>query len=525
MGDSTDIRNVIEAFQALDTGSQKQALQTIAKRVDELRNVLSKSLCFDVIGSMPVELVFQVAFYLEPSEIFIMRMVSKRWNELFSISTACKTSFQSFFPSRNLDTTAPTWEETFTKYAKQHLALKMGRPFSKALFIFARRFNEQASHVTYSSGMVAYQTSGPGLPPSLRVLNLRTSKVMTFSPTHVIAHIRLNEEIVAVVLLNCWCEVWNHQSGKKGTFRLPDGSKVTDFAVDGETVAVSFGYLQVLVWNLNSDVSREVLLPRMPLCLVLDAMEDRLMALYPIRITPPAKTTGKEQNTADNTTSLKAKVTDISSPKNGNLLKIEVPFDLPNIEWRHPLFLNHSGACIVCPQNPLPALDTSLYVGFMTYSKPLQKFLVRTYQNDKLSSRCRCYTGTSEVIVSEEIAYRFHQRADGPFLLILDPRSPEGWRSVRIEGLRILVPASRLFEKVCEVPNGIRGDDKFLVFVYDDGVEVWCFDEDEEYDDDPDYRKEYEKQAAERAAARQTRERPNQASLFQYYMHSSGIVP
>nr|KMM68738.1 hypothetical protein CPAG_05062 [Coccidioides posadasii RMSCC 3488] len=259
--------DVIDAFQALTAEARRNVCRTLVAEFShaechEVWDLIFNRFHFDVLENLPLELTARVAGYLEPSETFRLRQVSRRWNELFSTPAICASSFRSFNSHQILNTSAAEWKQSYSRYAKCQLALRTGRPAGEALYSDISSDWSQCNDntISYSDGMIAWAKN-----QVILLLCLRSGRARYFNTA--------NRHVVVS------CQVWNHKSGKEGMLRLPSANyKVSlgyirhNFLVDEDTIAVYLaGSQSIIVWDLQTETSRQIYIGAEPFHIFLDA--------------------------------------------------------------------------------------------------------------------------------------------------------------------------------------------------------------------------------------------------------------
>ncbi|WEW59393.1 hypothetical protein PRK78_004864, partial [Emydomyces testavorans] len=407
--------------------------------------------------------------------------VSKRWNELFSAAAVCSSSFYSSNSNASLDTTAPEWRKVYLRHAKRRLALTTGRPSSKASYPCGWGSSSHDKNlIFYSHGMLAW--CEPQNRRVVHLLCLRSGAVKCFVSANLeaIVCVRVSDRIVAVLTSHGYCQVWNYESAKEGIFRLPDandgesrGMVKNDFLVDEDTVAICLaGRRSIIVWNLRSQISREIETASPPFHMFLHAQRNQLIAIH----------FGNEQSRMETIEfDPVSQLVGITYSTDGSYPSGHRSFLLPFPRARMVFFpLFRKVPLVDGPDGVAFSLrrddEMEDFVAFLSYSKGLNRPILRFYPKSFYAPIRRA---DHAIIVSSDVLYCVTYRVTSPGISpdVYNPRQHEPTYSEIgvIEGL--LSKGTRTY------PYNVYhcfGDDLFYgVVSHHHGIQVWCFDEDQ----------------------------------------------
>jgi len=110
---------------------------------------------FDVFGQLPMELVHDVASYLNDLDIISSRRVCKRWQEILRSEELCrKVCFQHNFTNQRQLSTDMTWEAFLSHKSGIQHSLVHGRPWAK--YVHRLSFGrDDLRNVVYHNGKLA----------------------------------------------------------------------------------------------------------------------------------------------------------------------------------------------------------------------------------------------------------------------------------------------------------------------------------------------------------------------------------
>jgi hypothetical protein len=93
--------------------------------------LLKRNFHCDVFGTVPLEIAFCVAAYLDPLDIVVLRRVSKRWHSLLTAEELSMQVYLDCWPRQGLPDSANWTEHLDQRLCCEH-SLACGRPWSKA---------------------------------------------------------------------------------------------------------------------------------------------------------------------------------------------------------------------------------------------------------------------------------------------------------------------------------------------------------------------------------------------------------
>ncbi|EIT77725.1 hypothetical protein AFCA_011998 [Aspergillus flavus] len=212
----------------------------------------------DILGTLPTEVAVQISRHLDLSEIHIFRRVSRRWNCLLS-SRLFRDAVCHQYVGHNSRSIALESPDAFTQYAKQRVRLERGQPISKVL-------NRPYSPIPNATGLVGLDFSHGNYgwieDAIVYVHNLHSNTTQSFCTENrdTFTALRISESIVAAITLHGFCHVWSIQTNDSAYFRLPS-LNWKYFVVRGVNVAMAFSGItasgpdSIIHWQLDCRVT------------------------------------------------------------------------------------------------------------------------------------------------------------------------------------------------------------------------------------------------------------------------------
>ncbi|KAE8133753.1 F-box domain protein [Aspergillus pseudotamarii] len=261
-----EVQDILTRFKHLKSTSARRALYHLLleqMHPYEWRDVRDRmnqvSFQKDILGSLPTEVAVKISRHLDLSEIHIFRRVSKRWNFLLS-SRLFRDAVCHRYVGHNCRSIALDSPDAFTQYAKQHIRLERGQPISKVL-------NRPYSPILDATGLVSLEFSHGSYAwiedAIVYVHNLHSNTMQSFCTDNrdPFTALRISESIVAAITLHGFCHVWSLQTNDSAYFRLPS-LQWKYFVVRGMNVAIAYngaiasGPDCIIHWQLDCRVTR-----------------------------------------------------------------------------------------------------------------------------------------------------------------------------------------------------------------------------------------------------------------------------
>ncbi|TPX22291.1 hypothetical protein DIZ76_014159 [Coccidioides immitis] len=478
--------DVIDAFRALTAEARRNVCRTLVAEFShaechEVWDLIFNRFHFDVLENLPLELSARVAGYLEPSETFRLRQVSRRWNELFSTPAICGSSFRSFNSHQILNTSAAEWKQSYSRYAKCQLALRTGRPAGEALYSDISSDWSQCNDntISYSDGMIAWAKN-----QVILLLCLRSGRARYFNTANrqVVVCVRVSSRIIAALTSHGSCQVWNHKSGKEGMLRLPSANyKVSlgyirhNFLVDEDTIAVYLaGSQSIIVWDLRTETSRQIYIGAEPFHIFLDAKGKTLTVM---------RLEDAHENLVYRHGDHISQIVGVtySIDRNSRSDQRSFSFPLPNsvmsVDLRLHSCLNNIKSCCFRlsttishdKKDDAQPLAVGEFITFISYSNILNRPVARFYPEipcGEMDKRCLA------TVMSEGLVYYLAENDTDSSAIVLDYRRGE---AIQAPGINL---ASGVFGGNSQYPCYCFGDTFIYGIGLSDVVRVWCFDED-----------------------------------------------
>ncbi|KAL8722306.1 MAG: hypothetical protein Q9225_001211 [Loekoesia sp. 1 TL-2023] len=221
---------------------------------------------FDIIGNLPVEVLYMIFAYLEIYQAFQLRRVSKIWLKRLSAPDFVEAILQPWFALGDVDLRMPSnisAEEALAIKAEHVDAFQTGNPFSMTQGEWAFRLDDMITHrlsnIDYSCGRLAWVDEHPGL---LHVRNLESGHETLHMPPNreKISGIRLSSDIVAAHTASGKCYVWDCATGAPHSLQLPS-AWVIALTTSGKSLAVLHNAeveerFDITTWHLDTRQTR-----------------------------------------------------------------------------------------------------------------------------------------------------------------------------------------------------------------------------------------------------------------------------
>lgn len=252
MATKSDVDTVVTVFEksknVSDRNSFVRCLFHTLPRIhlrELVHHAASLDFRFDIIGSLPTEILCLVFMNLDIYQIFQLRRVSKRWLAALSAPQIVQSMLCPWFSMGPVDLQMPlnlSYEESLAIKAEHVDAFKTGNPFSILQGTWTskpapRRPKMNIRNVEYSHGRLAWLTA-----QQLHVRTLASGQELLYGPFsgEKIQFVRLSPDIVAAVTFSGNCYVWEHAKDDPHVIRLPSGWFMS-LAVFGKSLAVVTG--------------------------------------------------------------------------------------------------------------------------------------------------------------------------------------------------------------------------------------------------------------------------------------------
>ncbi|KAJ5329132.1 hypothetical protein N7452_009522 [Penicillium brevicompactum] len=162
----------------------------------------------DILGCLPLELAGRVAQHLDPTDLFILRRVSKRWNTILSQRYVLSSFINARI--RPLQRTMPV--QDLEDIIQTRWRLETGNPLAERRFPISTPF--QFSESKYCSGWLAFFPEDlTDRNQQVACVEIQTGVVKYFTTDNRVElnDIQLTDLLVSVVTSNGYCYVWNYR--------------------------------------------------------------------------------------------------------------------------------------------------------------------------------------------------------------------------------------------------------------------------------------------------------------------------
>ncbi|KAL1992107.1 hypothetical protein VTN49DRAFT_4139 [Thermomyces lanuginosus] len=214
---------------------------------------------YDIVGSLPLELVLTIAEYLEPADIVRYRKVSKRWRSTFSSDEIIMAALRKTLTFLNIENTEVSAAEAIT-YFEWHHRLQYGRPVKKMSLPWTRRPGWD-DDVSYHSRRLCYRMKRA---VGVEVLDLETGEKSSWTVDKEFANndwkLRLSDHYVLIIIP--WKRkliAWDTKTSQQYARQIPRGL-IHHISIEKDSVLVIVDIesgLSLYIWDLGSDHFRE----------------------------------------------------------------------------------------------------------------------------------------------------------------------------------------------------------------------------------------------------------------------------
>ncbi|KAJ5348298.1 uncharacterized protein N7506_001551 [Penicillium brevicompactum] len=162
----------------------------------------------DILGCLPLELAGRVAQHLDPTDLFILRRVSRRWNTILSQRYVLSSFIHARI--RPLQRTMPV--QDLEDIIQTRWRLETGNPLAERRFPISTPF--QFSESKYCSGWLAFFPEDlTDRNQQVACVEIQTGVVKYFTTDNRVElyDIQLTDLLVSAVTSNGYCYVWNYR--------------------------------------------------------------------------------------------------------------------------------------------------------------------------------------------------------------------------------------------------------------------------------------------------------------------------
>ncbi|KAL1989677.1 hypothetical protein VTN49DRAFT_6874 [Thermomyces lanuginosus] len=132
---------------------------------------------YDIVCSLPLELLLEIVQYLEPAGVVGNQRVSKRWRSVFSSDTVIKLAMRQTLAFLGLNDTDVRGAATeATAYFRWRHCLQNGRPMKKVFLPWPQKLEEKPRHTAYYSRRLVYESADDNGGLVICMLDLKTGQ-------------------------------------------------------------------------------------------------------------------------------------------------------------------------------------------------------------------------------------------------------------------------------------------------------------------------------------------------------------
>ncbi|KAL2000837.1 hypothetical protein VTN02DRAFT_2576 [Thermoascus thermophilus] len=527
-----DATSIIASFKALKgKEARRAAYHGILDQLlpDEWREVRERvdvrSFKYDILGSLPLELIARICEFLDLREIISLQRVSRCWNRLLSSPLIYRTAFRVDCINEPLpDVSDAEWQSLFIKYAKRRLLLELGRPYTKAVYPYRFKcwdFYPPQDVMAYCGGRFAWaETDRDGRSLGVAVHCLRSGTISRFTTENreLILCVRLSETAVSVVTGRGYCHLWNYTTGENGSFRLPSAS-IRDFVVNGGKVVISSATaLSLIIYDLQTRTTRTIDLKSPPLRIIPHPSEDTLAVVQLDHICG-------NDSCKDHACPVTGIIVTRYSFDGPSVTRQQSPISLSlprDRTWTlnrtvFPVRSSVHGAIQIPLRSSSVSSNSSSSSSSISSNNTHYAFVYYNLKTDKASLRIYGYEidppPLQPVLVSHNLMYYITDGTERPEIWIFNPDGPLKHRRSEITEIEGSLASGGTGDAAAPAAGGGHarrphrrgfpfGDSEFFGLATPSGLEVWCFDEgDHMAADVPSYRQAREERARFRAQA------------------------
>ncbi|CDM26815.1 hypothetical protein DTO013E5_6990 [Penicillium roqueforti] len=223
--------SILEGFVALrDRSSRREVLNAILDTLDsyEIREVKSRlepvTFQLDLLGKLPIELVAMLVEYLDLADLVILQRVSKRWRELLS-STIVFTTAVRHHMGENIIKSGST-PIGFGALVKKRIRAERGIPAVVAtipnnLCCNVANIMEREA-LSCFNGVCAWIEKSTD-QTTIFMVNLSTGKnrILTTANRERFIYVQVSDTLVSAISVRGYCHVWNISEEQYKSFRIP----------------------------------------------------------------------------------------------------------------------------------------------------------------------------------------------------------------------------------------------------------------------------------------------------------------
>ncbi|KAF2230702.1 hypothetical protein EV356DRAFT_326216 [Viridothelium virens] len=255
---------VADAFRNLQTKHDRRvALDGILQNLDShewralSQRLASRSFTFDIIGSLPIELVGSIFGWLVWTDVFIYRRVSSHWLAVLGSPTISRLTLSRWAPELNI----PTDNQQLHALTQRISAFRHGKPFFYSTFATepvlptARDLTDASRSFCLHDEYAAWVEDSSNRD-CLKVFNLQTGNLLSYRTPgrQTIRGIALSETLVATITHSTICCVLTLDTWEQKSFRLPSSRVEAITTRNGMVAALMSGEKpSVVCYNYNDN--------------------------------------------------------------------------------------------------------------------------------------------------------------------------------------------------------------------------------------------------------------------------------
>ncbi|PCH04791.1 Hypothetical protein PENO1_025830 [Penicillium occitanis (nom. inval.)] len=272
--DNAHVGRIIHDFKSLPT---KQARKAVLNAIlddltsSERRELYARPkdpLQYDIVGSLPLELVLKIAKHLAPLRVWIIQRVSKRWQAIFTSKEIYRAIHFRSYPFTLLGA-----EDTTLSSSVAMMRCKYGYPRTQAYYPWPKGlqcdFEEPSTAeqlISYYSGKVAWLATDQR---TACVRDLTTGTVMEFitETRGVVRFVHLSGNFL-FVQASGYCTAWELATHQSHQIRLPS-PHILEINARHDRAAILIGRPSeestILSWHFGTDSVRSTNVQGQPL--------------------------------------------------------------------------------------------------------------------------------------------------------------------------------------------------------------------------------------------------------------------
>ena len=268
--ESSLLTQEFDRLQIRGRGSIKALYDSLSKQqIRELKGLIeSTEFRFDIVTSLPVELIPLVFRHLELYQLFQCRRVSRRWLDLLGADQVVKPLLQPWIATEDVKLRIPegsSSKSVLDIYAEHQDAFQTGNAFGR----FQMPHGQIVPHDValfrhaYSDGLLAWVSLIDG-SDVIYIRDLESGDERTFMPPErdEIDEIVLSQTLLVAMTTSARCYIWAHRTLRppfvlrtpsrcRNVFHLAKASFILIHIHPNSTEALAYQSIPVITWKLR----------------------------------------------------------------------------------------------------------------------------------------------------------------------------------------------------------------------------------------------------------------------------------